>query len=78
MSKPTAFIIDDEPGVAQVAYDVAIDCGYNAQIVTSGAALDAAADVCDVMVLELLMPGMDGVEVLRRTSPPPDRAHRSS
>ena len=65
MSKPTAFIIDDEPGIAQVALDVAIDCGYNAQIMTSGAALDAAAGVCDVMVLDLLMPGMDGVEVLR-------------
>ena len=75
MPKPTAFIVDDEPGIAQVALDVAIDCGYAAQIVTSGA---AAAHVCDVMVLDLLMPGMDGVEVLRRTSPPPDRAHRSS
>jgi len=38
--------------------DVSIDCGYTAQIVTSGHALDAAADVCDVMVLDLLMPGM--------------------
>lgn len=65
MTKPTAFIIDDEPGIAQLALDVATDCGYNAQIVTSGVALDAAADVCDVIVLDLLMPGMDGVEVLR-------------
>jgi len=65
MAKPTAFIIDDEPGIAQVALDVAIDCGYDAQIVTSSTALDCAADACDVIVLDLLMPGMDGVEVLR-------------
>jgi EAL domain-containing protein (putative c-di-GMP-specific phosphodiesterase class I)/FixJ family two-component response regulator len=65
MLRPTALIIDDEPGIAQVALDVAIDCGYNAQIVTSGALVNAAVNVPDVIVLDLLMPGTDGVEVLR-------------
>jgi EAL domain-containing protein (putative c-di-GMP-specific phosphodiesterase class I) len=47
-----------------MALDVANDCGYDARIMTSNT-LDQAAIDCDVIVLDLLMPGMDGVEVLR-------------
>ena len=74
ISKPTALIIDDEPGLAALALDVAIDCGYDARILTSSATMDPAAIDCDVILLDLLMPGMDGVEVLRHLATGGSRA----
>ena len=74
MPKRSALIIDDEPGIAAIAMDVAIECGYDVRILANGAALDAAASDSDVIVLDLLMPGLDGVEVLRRLAAASSRA----
>ena len=74
ITKPTALIIDDQPDIAEIAVEVATDCGFDARAVHDGTALDAAACASDVIVLDLLMPGMDGVEVLRRLAKAGSRA----
>lgn len=74
MHKRTALIIDDEPSIAEMAMDVAIECGYEVRILANGAALDAASSDCDAIVLDLLMPGLDGVEILRRLAAANSRA----
>ena len=74
MHKRTALIIDDEPGVAALVRDVAIECGYETRMLPNGAAVDAIASNSDVIVLDLLMPGLDGVDVLRRLAAESSRA----
>lgn len=74
MHKRTALIIDDEPGVAAIVRDVSLECGYETRILPNGAAVDAFASNSDVIVLDLLMPGLDGVDVLRRLAAESSRA----
>jgi DNA-binding NtrC family response regulator len=60
----TVLLVDDEPGVRFALSEVLHDRGYRVISVASGReALDALEGV-DVVVTDLSMPGMDGLELV--------------
>ncbi len=61
-------IVDDVPDNLSVLHDALDESGYTVLIATSGeAALQSAtAAVPDIILLDAMMPGMDGFEVARR------------
>ncbi len=61
-------IVDDEPINIQLLGSVLSDCGYEVQFATSGEeALDwVNSESFDLVLLDLMMPVMDGYEVCRR------------
>src|SRR5258706_16223811 len=70
-------IVDDVPDNLSVLHDALDEAGYTVLIATSGeAALQRAAQALpDIVLLDALMPGMDGFEVARRLKARPDTAH---
>src|SRR2546426_7304879 len=62
------FVIDDEVDVAQTLGDVVAELGHQPSLVhTAEAALTALeAEACDAILLDIYLPGMDGLEFLRR------------
>jgi two-component system, response regulator, stage 0 sporulation protein F len=61
-------VVDDQPHVGQMVRDLLTELGYAVKYVTDGAdALDLVPVFePDLVLLDLLMPGMSGVEVLER------------
>jgi DNA-binding response OmpR family regulator len=64
-------VVDDEPEVREVLQEFLLTRGYDVVVASSGAealgALDPTGpDRPDVVLLDVTMPGMDGVETLRR------------
>ena len=70
-------IVDDVPDNLAVLHDALDESGYTVLIATSGtAALQRAAQALpDVVLLDAMMPGMDGFEVARRLKAMPQTAH---
>ena len=67
MSQPRLLLIDDEPVLAEFMANAALDSGFE-PVVTSedGEFRDAfLASRPDMVALDLGMPGMDGVELIR-------------
>jgi PAS domain S-box-containing protein len=66
--RPTALVCDDDPAIVEVATSVLGGRGWRVVTATSGAeALERAqADPPDVVVLDLLMPSVDGWDVVAR------------
>lgn len=66
-SEPLLFALDDEPEIGEVVCEIAARAGFRAQSSTRSADLIAACRERepDVIVLDLQMPEMDGVEMLR-------------
>lgn len=60
----TVLLVDDEPGVRFALTEVLHDSGYRVICASSGAEALAALDGVDVVVTDLAMPGMDGLELV--------------
>ena len=75
-TRPTILAIDDTPANLQVL-SAALDEQYDVQVATSGAlGLAAAAKAPpDLILLDLMMPEMDGFEVCRRLKANPALSH---
>jgi CheY-like chemotaxis protein len=60
----TILLVDDDPGVRYALTEVLVDRGYRVIGVDSGARALAALAGVDVVVTDLSMPGMDGLELV--------------
>lgn len=61
---PTVLVIDDDPSIVDVLCDALEDAGYRVLCALGEAALALARrEQPDVILLDVMMPGMDGVEV---------------
>ncbi|RZM32473.1 MAG: response regulator [Sphingomonas sp.] len=60
-------IVDDDPGLRDLLTGFLVDHGLQAEAVESGAALRQrlGQSPCDLIVLDMMMPGEDGLSVLR-------------
>ena len=70
-------IVDDVPDNLSVLHDALDESGYTVLVATHGeAALQRAAQVLpDIILLDAMMPGMDGFEVAKRLKASPQTAH---
>ena len=70
MSKPTVYIVDDQPAVCHALREMLSVLGYEVETFGSAqqflAALDPARPGC--LVADVRMPGMDGLELMRELS----------
>ena len=70
-------VVDDVPDNLSVLHDALDESGYTVLIATSGAAAlkRATQALPDVVLLDAMMPGMDGFEVARQLKATPSTAH---
>jgi DNA-binding response OmpR family regulator/DNA-binding CsgD family transcriptional regulator len=70
-------IVDDVPDNLSLLHDALDEAGYTVLVATHGeAALQRASQsVPDIILLDALMPGMDGFEVARRLKATPETSH---
>lgn len=71
MGMGRVLVVDDEPEVREVLQEFLLSRGYDVVVAASGAEALAAFDVPapdrpDLVLLDVAMPGMDGVETLHR------------
>ena len=68
MALHSVLIVDDEPGIRESLTGVLQDEGYVVHAVESGeAGLEFLAHHnCDVMLLDIWLPGMDGIQALEK------------
>jgi two-component system response regulator ResD len=68
MTPSDVLIVDDEPTIAEIVCRYLVRAGYSAR--TAGDGLEAVASVSshrpDLIVLDIMLPGIDGLEVMRR------------
>jgi PAS domain S-box-containing protein len=68
-NRATILVVDDDPDVREVAVSSLESCGYRLLAAENGlAALDvlARAERVDLLLVDVAMPGMNGVELIRR------------
>jgi DNA-binding response OmpR family regulator len=71
----SVLVVDDEPTIGEVVSAYLRRAGYETRVAADGlAALDAVAERSpDLIVLDLMLPGLDGLEVMRRVRERPER-----
>jgi CheY-like chemotaxis protein len=60
----TVLLVDDDPGVRFALTEVLCDRGYRVIAAASGAQALGLLDGVDIVVTDLVMPGMDGLELV--------------
>lgn len=74
-TRGAVLVVDDEPTIAEIVARYLDRAGYETRIAGSGPQALAAAEErrADLVVLDLMLPGIDGLEVMRRLRerPPP-------
>ena len=67
-SRGSVLVVDDEPTITEVVSAYLNRAGYSTRVAGDGphALEQAILDRPDLVVLDLMLPGMDGLEVLRR------------
>jgi CheY-like chemotaxis protein len=75
MAKATVLVVDDDEAIVAVIQGALEDEGYRVLTAVDGAALQIARDQHpDLILLDIMMPVMDGVEVSRRLRADPATA----
>jgi DNA-binding response OmpR family regulator len=71
-ARGSVLVVDDEPTIAEVVSRYLERAGYRTRVAGDGArALELVADQRpDLVVLDLMLPGLDGLEVMRRLRQP--------
>ena len=59
-------LVDDDPTVRGVVSDYLRAAGHSITEASDGISALELADGCDLMILDLMLPGIDGLEVFRR------------
>ena len=76
MPKGSILVVDDDPFIVEFLEDALEDEGYRVLSAVNGEALQIAHDLHpDLILLDIMMPGMDGVEVSRRLRENPQTAN---
>ena len=67
-SKPRILLVEDDAEISRLLVDVLSDSGFAALPATSAAEMDAviARDTVDLVVLDIMLPGEDGLSICRR------------
>ncbi|MFN3414087.1 MAG: response regulator, partial [Thermoanaerobaculum sp.] len=68
MKRAAILVVDDEPGIRELLSQILADEGFSVTTVASGEEALAAVsrDVFDLVMLDIKLPSMDGLEVLRQ------------
>ena len=70
-TRPRILIVEDEPSASELVADILAMAGYDvATAADGGTALERLDDDVDLLLLDVMLPGLDGFEVCRRV-----RAH---
>lgn len=61
-------VVDDDPAIGELSRDLLNNAGYKVRLVASAEELLAIVGTCRprALVLDMMMPGMDGMELLRK------------
>lgn len=67
MTRPRLLLVDDEPSLGEYLADAAGECGFDAEVTGDDLEFRDAfvRERPDMVALDLGMPGMDGVELIR-------------
>src|ERR1700729_4000467 len=67
-ARRSVLVVDDEPTIAEVVSRYLERAGYRTQVAADGveALAAVASDRPDLVVLDLMLPGIDGLEVMKR------------
>jgi CheY-like chemotaxis protein len=75
MSKGTVLVVDDDPSIVEFLTQALEDEEYRVVTSVDGASLPLARETQpDVILLDIMMPGMDGIEVSQRLRQDPGTA----